>query len=161
MPTAEPPFKAESSPQDKFFRQRRKGHSAPRAFTEADSRGGTWAHSHLPHGPTALGDGWSEVGRHRVHHRLRGGWVVWGGRAWRRLWLLLSLLLCPTGYHAIATIPKAKQSHHVAVLQSRDRLLPSSGTNSPASLGSIIQEDVTLTLPFPTAQDGVCIGPRD
>lgn len=69
--------------------------------------------------------------------------MVWGGRAWRRPWLLLSLLLCRTGDHAIATIPKAQRSHHVPVLQSRDRLLPSSGTNSPASLGSIIQEDVT------------------
>lgn len=33
-----------------FHRQRRKGHSVPQTFPEADSGVGGWAHSHLPHG---------------------------------------------------------------------------------------------------------------
>lgn len=60
-----------------FHRQRRKGHSAPQTFPEADGGVGGWAHSHLPHGPIAV----------RVRARwgatvfiitCRGGWAVRG-----------------------------------------------------------------------------------
>lgn len=34
-----------------------KGHWVPQTFAEADTGEGIWAQSHLPHGPTAPGDG--------------------------------------------------------------------------------------------------------
>lgn len=65
---------------------------------------------------------------------------------------------CPPGYHAISTIPKAKQSDHVpcasASEQGQAAAFPS--TDSSSFLGNRYSGRChTLTLPFPAAQDGV------
>lgn len=65
----------------------------------------------------------------------REEWAVWGEGSWGRVWLLLSLLLCPIpslpasclcriiNYHVISPLPRTKLSNpcHVHLPQSRDR----------------------------------------
>lgn len=153
-----------------FHRQRRKGPSVPQTFTEANSGGGSWTHSYIPHEPIALCDRGRRGATIFIIACGEAG-AVGEGDSGRRLWLLSSLLLCPIpllpascihriiGYHTIPTLPSAKPGSHEtrasaseqgqAAAFSKHRLSsvlgnPDSGRRHP------------LTLPSPMAQDGIC-----
>lgn len=108
------------------------------------SRDGTGAQGHLHGAPTALSDG---VGRGAPVFVMtcRGGWVVRGGGVWRRLGLTLASPVITSPPHP----PPASAESLVTALPSCAACLcfgagtggrpPSPGTDSPASLGTVVQ----------------------